>query len=240
MSAIIASVAGVVAVALLLVAVVPWYTRRRLHGADDKAYEQFTATTELRRVVVETMVAVLLLIGAVTAISEYRATKSRQDSERFAQVIELLGSSDVPTQIGAVYGMEGVARSDAAYYPIVDDTLSAMIRTRVPYGESAPGTAPTGDPADTPVDPVVQAAIRVLGRVPHRSDRRLDLSRSNLRGVDLLGGDFRNASFDDSNLYEVTASGADLRGASFHGAVSGRELCVARLGDNPGLPTGGC
>ncbi|MFY1695990.1 MULTISPECIES: pentapeptide repeat-containing protein [unclassified Solwaraspora] len=86
----------------------------------------------------------------------------------------------------------------------------------------------------------MQAAIRVLGRVPYREDRRLDLSRSNLRGIDLLGGDFRNTSFDESNLFQINASGADLRGASFNGAVSGRELCDARLGDNRGLPADDC
>ncbi|MFY1695984.1 MULTISPECIES: hypothetical protein [unclassified Solwaraspora] len=114
MSVVVTSVIGVVAVALILVAVIPWYTQQRLRGADDKAYERFTAATELRRVVVEATVAVLLLVGAVTAINEYRATKARQDSERFAQVIELLGSPDAPTQIGAVYGMEGVASTAAA------------------------------------------------------------------------------------------------------------------------------
>jgi Pentapeptide repeats (8 copies) len=235
---ILAAVLGATAVVIF---VIPRHTRRQLEGkaaAEGEAgrgataYEEFSAITELRRVFVEAVVAFLLLIGAIVAFNEYRTTKERQDSERFAQIVELLGSPDITIKIGAVYGLEGVARSDKSYYPIADDTLSALIRSRVPYGERTTTPKPSGER----VDPVVQAAIRVLGRVPHRPDRNLDLSRSDLHGIDFLGGDFRDTSFAKSNLHKTKTDGADFRGADFTNAAVATELCPARLGDNPGLP----
>lgn len=234
---VIAGAMAVVATALVLVlVVVPWHARSQLADEGASRDEVFSATTERRRVVVEAAAAALLLIGAIVGFREFQATKQRQDSERFAQAVELLGSSDATTAIGAVYGLEGVARSDGSYYPIVDDTLSALIRSRAPYSREAAERRG----ADEPVDPVVQAAITVLGRVPDRSDRELDLSRSDLRYVDFHSGDFRNAAFVESNLFEVEARGADFRGADFTSAAVGTELCDARLGDNEGLPAEGC
>lgn len=239
------------AVAVLVVgavcfAVAPRYVDRRLDAAPrgpdaaprgssvtaPTAQERFTATTELRRLVVEAVAAALLLVGSWVAISEYQTTKAREDSERFAQAIEMLGEDEQTVRIGAVYALEGVARSDGHYYPVMDDMLTAMIRAKYPYDSAAGTTTPPAASSD----PVVQAAVRVLGRAPERPGRRLDLRRADLRNVDFLGGDFREANFTDSNLSGVNARDADFRQADFTGAAVGRGLCGARLERNPGLP----
>ncbi|GAA1312020.1 pentapeptide repeat-containing protein [Saccharothrix xinjiangensis] len=224
----------VIVVGALAVVLAPRYSRRRLRDRANppaSAHEEFTATTELRRLVVEATAAVLLLVGSWVALSEYQTTKERQDSERFAQAIELLGGEDATVRIGAVYSLESVARSDDLYYPVMDDMLTAMIRSKFPYGGSTAARPPGAF-----ADPVVQAAVRVLGRAPDRSGRKLDLSRSDLHHVDFLGGDFRGALFVDSNLAGATGADANFEGADFTGAAVGRALCRARLGDNPGLP----
>ncbi|MFD7659063.1 pentapeptide repeat-containing protein [Actinosynnema sp. NPDC059797] len=236
---ILISAVAVLVVGAVCFAVAPRYVDRRLDAAPrgpdaaPTAQERFTATTELRRLVVEAVAAALLLVGSWVAISEYQTTKAREDSERFAQAIEMLGEDEQTVRIGAVYALEGVARSDGHYYPVMDDMLTAMIRAKYPY-DSAAGTSTTPPAASS--DPVVQAAVRVLGRAPERPGRRLDLSRADLRNVDFLGGDFREADFTDSNLSGVNARDADFRQADFTGTAVGRGLCGARLERNPGLP----
>ena len=178
-----------------------------------------------------------------------------QITERFTRAIEQLGNRDsLEVRLGGIYALERIARdSEKDHWPIME-VLTAFVRERAPWSEASP--CPANPPrAD------IQAILTVLGRRDRSHERppdhRLDLRKTDLRGVNLVVAGNRadpdpkgahlewadleatnlekkaqliGIHLEDARLMAVRFQGADLRNAHLERArLKGADLRAANL-----------
>ena len=102
--------------------------------------------------------------------TDKKLTELKLASERFSKATEQLASDKLPARLGAIYGLENIAREHEEYHWIVVEVISAFIR------ESKSGDTISVD---------CQSALTVIGRrnINLDKDRVINLSGANLRGA---------------------------------------------------------
>ena len=175
-----------------------------------------------------------------------------QFADRFAKAVEQLGALDaggnpkLEVRLGGIYSLEAIAnKSEQLHWPIME-ALCSYVRLNAPHqreeaasksksdGEQKSPTKSTPEQQPHPrVD--IQAVLTVLGRREHQDDwesrgrldlrtnQRLDLSGTDLRGADLNhanldGAVFIHADLREARLFVAYLSGADLSRADLRGA----------------------
>jgi hypothetical protein len=245
-------VAAAVTVAALLLVGVVVLPPRLIDTAGLTGEARLRAENDLRSTLVTLLGGVIVAIGAVVGILNFRET-SRQNraildvqrrgqmADRFTRAIEQLGQSSpekLDVRIGAAYALEQIALdSTDLNWPVIE-VLAAYLREhtrrQVPHEASneLSGFAPA--PAD------IQAIATVIGRrrwVNDQPTRRLNLVGARLEGVNLsgaylAGADLRNAHLERANLSGANLDGANAIGAWFTGAdLSGGHLEAVQFRD---------
>ncbi|MEO5377505.1 MAG: pentapeptide repeat-containing protein [Magnetococcus sp. DMHC-6] len=165
-----------------------------------------------------------------------RAQKRQADTacagllnDRLAQAIALLGNDQQAVRLGGIYILERIAREEPqSYHWLVMDILCGFIRGYATWQPKRGiedddeeeddnfSTAPRRPPAD------IQMALTVLMRrdrnIKPREDLRLDLSRADLRGANLIGAHFENTRFEEAHLEGARMENAHFFQADFEGA----------------------
>ena len=89
---------------------------------------------ELGRIRTASLAALALLFAAIGAFYTHRnfvLNQAGQLTERFTRSIDQLGEREKPeVRIGAIYGLERIARDSAADHPQVVEVLTAYVRAR--------------------------------------------------------------------------------------------------------------
>ncbi len=181
--------------------------------------------------------------------------RRRLVNDTYVKAIEQLGHDKMEVRLGAIYGLERIAR-DADDFDLdwsIMETLTAYIRERPasnwgddsevsgasgaaePAKTSAgqPGEEQTPQPAERKRPPTdIAAVFTVLKR---RSRTRIDQEtaakrRLDLRHVDLAGAILGDIALERADLIEARLEGANLRWARLKGAdLSGARLEGADL-----------
>ena len=187
--------------------------------------------------------APFVIWGTVLKHQTVRYQKEGHITDRISKAVEQLGAEktvklpkengdgstertlpNIEVRIGAILSLERIAQDSTKHdkgrdHVRVMEILCAYIR------ENAPATdlTPTEGEFTTKIPRIdLQMAVTVLGR---RSDvqqkleekvrYRLDLSRSDLDGMDFRNGSFQGALFNRSRVEAANFWGADLTGALF-------------------------
>jgi uncharacterized protein YjbI with pentapeptide repeats len=184
----------------------------------------------------------------------FELTEQGHITDRYTKAIEQLGSKELAVRLGGIYALERLAHdSPERDHPTVVEVLSAFVRegskrhsTQRSKKLAAEGTDAANP--ETPIEPArlatdVQAALTVLGRLPHRPDgTRGDLSDAQLVGAQLTGANLSGAQLSGVNLSHAVIdttnlSGAALPAAKLSGArtyrvdLSGANLSGADVSD---------
>jgi Pentapeptide repeats (8 copies) len=240
----ILAVAGVVAMLLSVVLVVPRLLyppvpASQLVGvAPDKRIEVETNRLKLqndaRAALLQGLGGAVLLFGAYTAWRQLQqnATNSSkqhdlyregQITERFTRAVDQLGSEHLDVRIGGIYALERIARDSQPDRATIEEILTAFVRGHAPW----PPKLPDQPPEDTPTQKLlplgvraadVHAAVIVLSRrqLPPDGLRPLVLARVDLRGTfGLHEANFQGALFGGANLLGMWFLNANLQGAHF-------------------------
>jgi hypothetical protein len=190
-------VAGFVLVAASLFVLLEgpaFVVRHDAEGRSMGIQDQLKAVNDARVTALQAFAGIALLVGAYAAwrrlrinADELRATRDNNLAENFGRSIDQLGSERLEVRIGAVYGLERIARHSEQERDGVVVTLCTFIRDRCPRVGSTPRDAVSlGTRAGD-----AQVALRVLGRLPGsgRSERirlpRVDLRESRLWELNL-------------------------------------------------------
>jgi uncharacterized protein YjbI with pentapeptide repeats len=212
--------------------------------------QQERITLQDDRIGLENSVRTTLLQGLagafliVTAYLSWRGlmiNREAQATERYIQGVNQLGSEQLSTRIGGIYGLGRVADESAIDERSVRDVLAAFVRSRAPWPPSdlsrkvvLHSTTPADveqasqqilDEAYSNLStvaylrtrcPDVQAALTVLGMLGHAAnDAGLELRGVDLRKADLRGIRLRNVYLGNCVLWASMLDKADLRDADF-------------------------
>lgn len=205
----------------------------------------FDIENEARKTLAYIMGGVLAIIGITLAYRRIRALERQvlvgqeqlkvvqegQITERFTRAIEQLGSDKMEIRLGGIYALERIANDSDKDYSIIIETLTAYVRERAKWRESAElgkdqlldekyFTKNEEREANIRSFPAVdiQAVLNVLARRKYRfkegEDNPLDLSATNLRGAMLNWAHLEGAIFVGSQLQKAHLWEAHLEKAS--------------------------
>jgi Pentapeptide repeats (8 copies) len=230
-------------IALVLILPVVWLAPRWLMtwpytGASITApgtlpvMEVLKAQNDLRHSLVETLQLIATVVTAIglvftlyftnenVRIAQENSVQSVKASEltleaqregrlgdRFSEAVEKLSHDDIAVRVGAIYALSLIARESKKDYWPVAHLLCTFLRSRRPVGQvRAPGVVAPPDDAKA-----VAAFFRMGLDVPEGA---VDLSRTNLHGLDMSGGMFKKANFDTAELDGAVLARAILTGAT--------------------------
>ncbi|MGH3885240.1 MAG: hypothetical protein ACRDSZ_01515 [Pseudonocardiaceae bacterium] len=132
----------------------------------------------------------LAAVGSLVVTSRtYRLTQQGQITDRYTKAIEQLSAEKLDVRVGGIYALERIAVDSKRDHATIVEVLSAFVRAHANPAreEGSEESESTPRPA---VD--IQAAVTVLGRLPHRKGvKRGDLQGALLRGgIELPGGTY--------------------------------------------------
>jgi uncharacterized protein YjbI with pentapeptide repeats len=241
-------VAGTI-VALTILWKVPQWQARCAKSIEPK--ELFNSENEARKTLATILGGAVVFAGAyftwrnvkltqesvATAEKALIVSQEGQITDRFGKAVEQLGAVDaagkekLEIRLGGIYALERIANeSERDHWPIME-ILCTYVREHAQRKENdsyKKGQTPLPFPAQPTAD--IQAILTVIGRRDHsyeREDQYLDLSETDIPGVNLAGADLRKANLSGANLHGAFLGGAHLRGAYLAGA----DLRYAYLGD---------
>jgi Pentapeptide repeats (9 copies) len=167
------------------------------------------------------------------------AQRQSRLGERFSEAVEQLGNDETAVRVGAIYALARIASESSKDYWPVAHLLCSFLRGKRPVEQEAGHPAIAAPPDDAKA---VAAFLRMgLGKY----GGVIDLSMTNLHGLDLTGGVFGNANFNGAKLdgvvlvrtmligatfANVTATHADFTDAQLaESFMNGMDLTAARL-----------
>jgi hypothetical protein len=223
----LAGLAGLVGIVLLV-----WRAPPALYAYVPDPKDRAAAEASTRTGLIAGLAGLGALGSLAIATRTYRLTQQGQITDRYTKAIEQLGSDKLDVRLGGIYALERIARDSERDHPTVVEVLSAFVREHSdPAQIIAPNPMISSARSMPPTD--IQAALTVLGRLPHR----LGVSRGDLAGAFLVGADLTGANLSGARLIGANLSGARLIGANLSGALinradlSGADLAGANLSD---------
>ena len=192
---------------------------RYISPSDSKERKDFV------QLVVQTLGVMALAVAAYLTLRRVRAAEDAvrtsevgQITERFTRAIEQLGGDKLAVRLGGIYALERIAiASEGDHWPIME-VLTAYVRDQAPIsGADSPVRMPAPD---------IQAILTVIGRrkrtFGNGEVERLDLSATNLAGINLADGQLGGVKLFACNLERADLQGAHLEGADLRSAHMNR------------------
>ena len=229
------------ALAVLIVRVFPTYLVDRTilsrKMQQPTTAEYLKAENDIRATLLQTLGALVLLLGAFIAWQQLLTTREGQVTDRFIHAIDQLGEEhSLDVRLGGIYALERIGKDSPRDYGPIMEVLTAFVREHAPWppanGVLSPKAPGIQSPApEPPAD--IQAALTVLGRLAVPRDwngPHLDLSRTDLRGADLRGAQLEGVYLVSAHLEEAHLGDAHLEGAVLTDAhLEGADLNAAHL-----------
>jgi uncharacterized protein YjbI with pentapeptide repeats len=158
------------------------------------------------------------------------ALQSQFLSPNFGAIAHRLESEIIDNNLAAIHDLQEIVTTQPKYQWVVIEILSKFVRT---HGANRTTEDLTINSL-TKNRQVIQAAISVIiKRDPNQDpeDEQLDLSYTDLRGVNLQGANLKYTNLYQSNLAGVNLTGANLEGAILTATnLSGANLHFTNLG----------
>lgn len=218
-------VAVLIGTALLVVGL-PWLLMRldRYAGliSEDEMHQQLGT---YRQAAVQVAGGILLFGGFYLTWSEIKVREEGQVTDRFASAVRQLSHKDTEVRVGGVYALEQLAEDSPEDRWTIVKTLAAFVRNNAPTEPQEPRDAPLGlGPQPPPGDSLavqedIQAAVAALSRIPHRqnsSGQKVNLSNTDLSGIEIVGGDLSNIVLRGADLSHSKLIGVNLQGANLN------------------------
>ena len=147
-------------------------------------------------------------------------SRKQQLADQFSKALGHIAESSPSIRVGGTYSLEEIGRLDSGYHSQIMEVLSEDVRAHALPGNNR--------------DPVVRAGkIHCPGPKENRS---LDISRPDLRQVDLEAFNFQGlqlrelnlegANLRNGNLREANIDGSRLVGAKLNGAILERASAI--------------
>jgi hypothetical protein len=139
-----------------------------------------------------------LVGGLIYTARTFALTRSTQRADRFTKAVEQIGDDSETVRAGGVHSLWLLTIEDKAYWPVVLQVLSALVRQRATAGK------------DISAD--IQAALTLIGDRPDTVAwrRPLDLRGVHLPAAQLIGANLERAWLDGSYLQSADLTDARL------------------------------
>jgi uncharacterized protein YjbI with pentapeptide repeats len=187
-----------------------------------------TFILELVRLVITSFSTVATIFGGIILFLNFSQGENRLITERFTKSIEQLGNNAETIRIGGIYALERIANDSPRDGWTIMEVLSSFIR-----GKQDIKGQDISQPQ--PISADIQAALTVIKRrsIDLENDTKyLDLSFTNLREANLIGGNFDRVRLNNSILIAADLRQANIRSANLSNTnLNNANLTDAKLND---------
>lgn len=196
----------------------------KLRGVIDPV-KKYELENELRKTIIQMTGGFFLIVSMIVTWNQLLQTKDKDVAEQINKTVTLMGDENEYVRIGAIYSIEQLASSHPESKGIVANILTSYVRSTFPWKNNK---------LPDRKNEVAQAALLVITKyVISTHDGTVDLSKTDLRRIELDGKDLSkctfiethfevaelpNSNFKGSTLTGSMFDGANLTGASFIGA----------------------
>jgi uncharacterized protein YjbI with pentapeptide repeats len=170
--------------------------------------------------------------NAEAANKNAEAANQKQITERFSKAIEQLGSDKPEVILGGIYTLERIARDSAPDQWTIMEVLTAFVRQNAPIIKENESQSPEDQEKLLKLRISIRACLTVIAerKHPDLENKRLDLTKVNISGFNLVQFKLKGFNFTGADLTEANLFGADLTGAYLFGAnLIGAYLTEADL-----------
>lgn len=182
---------------------------------------QAAAINAVRQTILAAAGGTAALIGLAFTARTYYLSRSGQVADRFTKAASMLASDKPDERISGIFAMERIMVQSSADQDTVLQVLTAFVRHRAsvrglrPDSSSVHGSPGAESDAGSVAPPAeIQAAVDVIGRRPLRAERyHIDLSYTDLRGVNLNNAQLDGADLLGAWLHDASMVRTHLRGA---------------------------
>jgi uncharacterized protein YjbI with pentapeptide repeats len=178
---------------------------------------------ELVRLIITSLSTTATIFGGFILFLNFSQGENRLITERFTRSIEQLGNHEETIRIGGIYALERIAKDSPRDGWTIMEVLSSFIREKQDIKGQDTSQLPT-------IETDAQAALTVIKRreIDLEDDLKyLELTFTNLREANLVGGYFDRVKLNNSILIK-----ADLRQANLNYAnLSNANLTEANLSE---------
>ena len=168
--------------------------------------------------------------NAEAANRNAEAANQKQITERFSKAIEQLASDKPEVILGGIYTLERIARDSEPDQWTIMEVLTAFVRQNAPIIKENESQSPEDQEKFLKLRISIQACLTVIGerKYPDLKNKRLDLTRVNISGFNLVQFKLKGFNFTEADLTGAFLLGADLTGAVLTGAyLTGADLTGA-------------
>ena len=211
-------------------------TRLSLKIRDPKA--RADVEDNFRKTVGQALGGAAVLIGAMAAYLQFtqqqQASHDVLISNQVSKSFEQLGSQEMATRLGGIYGLEGVMNTSEQYHQPVLEALCAFVRESTTHRQGTlaawlKAKEITTDKVNDAPATDVQAALTVIGR-RYPGPGRVNLTGANIQRASLLDAQLEDATLSRAHLDDARLERAHLKGAHLEGAhLEGASLKGAHL-----------
>jgi uncharacterized protein YjbI with pentapeptide repeats len=171
--------------------------------------------------------------NAIAATKNAEVAEQGLITERFTKAIEQLGSDNISIRLGGIYALERIAKDSERDHWTIMEVLSAFVRENAPLKEDLEAKKAEGEQQPQKLHNDIQAALTVIGRRNTEKDpenQRLDLSKVNIAGAELMKAQLQGAFLYEANLQKANLIDANLQGVNLNGTnLQGVNLKGANL-----------
>ena len=170
--------------------------------------------------------------NADAANKNAEAANQKQITERFSKAIEQLGSDKPEVILGGIYTLERIARDSEPDQWTIMEVLTAFVRQNAPIIEENESQSSEDQEKLLKLRISIRACLTVIAerKHPDLENKRLDLTKVNISGFNLVQFKLKGFNFTGADLTEANLFGADLTGAYLFGAnLIGAYLTEADL-----------
>jgi uncharacterized protein YjbI with pentapeptide repeats len=170
--------------------------------------------------------------NAEAANKNAEAANQKQITERFSKAIEQLGSDKPEVILGGIYTLERIARDSEPDQWTIMEVLTAFVRQNAPIIEENESQSSEDQEKLLKLRISIRACLTVIAerKHPDLENKRLDLTKVNISGFNLVQFKLKGFNFTGADLTEANLFGADLTEANLRGAdLTGADLTGAFL-----------
>ena len=165
--------------------------------------------------------------NAEAANKNAETANQKQITERFSKAIEQLGSDKPEVILGGIYTLERIARDSEPDQWTIMEVLTAFVRQNAPIIEENESQSSEDQEKLLKLRISIRACLTVIAerKHPDLENKRLDLTKVNISGFNLVQFKLKGFNFTGADLTEANLFGADLTEANLRGA----DLTLANL-----------
>jgi uncharacterized protein YjbI with pentapeptide repeats len=170
--------------------------------------------------------------NAEAANKNAETANQKQITERFSKAIEQLWSDKPEVILGGIYTLERIARDSEPDQWTIMEVLTAFVRQNAPIIEENESQSSEDQEKLLKLRISIRACLTVIAerKHPDLENKRLDLTKVNISGFNLVQFKLKGFNFTGADLTEANLFGADLTGANLIGAnLIGANLIGANL-----------